>query len=245
MNKNHEQPGIHSGEKLPFLNGNNDALFLSRDFWNKIIATAQAVLSTPQWQVTDHGILFDTPVAAAPSAPGVEFALFQIFQRNLGDYLECIKVTSTGLVEDKDFMHLIPVQSSAGGIFAVAKQINMRLAGISGSTVLKETVDGVTMTYSMPNGADNDNNRSSTDGANPKTEWVYPRYATNAEIVGIYTGAFRTAVPIYAQDYLLACKPPGGSGVFVYKGFGDKKDPANYNPIDWVEIGPNRSWVSE
>lgn len=56
--KNQPQPTVRSGEVLPLLDGNNDHLFHSREFWNKIIAVAQSVLATTGWQVTENGILF-------------------------------------------------------------------------------------------------------------------------------------------------------------------------------------------
>lgn len=240
MNKNNEQPHIRSGEKLPFLDGNNDDLFLSRAFWNKIIATAQAVLSTPQWQVTDHGIMFDTPAVAAPAAPSTDVAWFQVSSRTIGaDFIQGFQVFGWVLSLDAALQNLVPIPSSVSPIPTyIAKQLNLRRG------VQVETIDGVNITYTTPSFGDFDNNRTSSDGTNPQAEFAYPRYRTLAEVSALYTALGRTVVPSYAQCYVLASKPPAGSGAFAYNGSGDLNDPANYVPVDWVELSPIRDWIS-
>lgn len=55
---NNEQPTVRSGDKLELFDGSNDHNMHSRSFWNKLIAVANAVLRTNQWNVTDGGIFF-------------------------------------------------------------------------------------------------------------------------------------------------------------------------------------------
>jgi hypothetical protein len=57
MNSPH--PTIRSGLKIPHLDGTNDHLVFSREHWNLIIAVANAILSSPNFTVTNHGIILE------------------------------------------------------------------------------------------------------------------------------------------------------------------------------------------
>jgi len=56
---NQPQPAIRSGEKIPYLDATNDHLMFTREFWNKVIAAANALLQSRDCQVTENGILFN------------------------------------------------------------------------------------------------------------------------------------------------------------------------------------------
>lgn len=62
--KNHAQPGARSGDEIPYFDGTNDHLFGDRAFWNRVIAAANALLKTREWQVTENGILFNFAVTS-------------------------------------------------------------------------------------------------------------------------------------------------------------------------------------
>jgi hypothetical protein len=64
MNKNNSQPNARSGDRIPYLDGTNDHLFMDRAFWNRVIAAANAVINTREWQVSENGILFNFAVTA-------------------------------------------------------------------------------------------------------------------------------------------------------------------------------------
>lgn len=56
---NQPQPTIRSGQKIPHLDGSNDHLVFSREHWNQIIMAVNAFLASPNWTVTDHGVILD------------------------------------------------------------------------------------------------------------------------------------------------------------------------------------------
>jgi hypothetical protein len=54
---NSPQPTIRSGEKIPLLDGTNDALLFDRSYLNKLVMVANAILANPGWVITDNGII--------------------------------------------------------------------------------------------------------------------------------------------------------------------------------------------
>lgn len=64
---NSPQPTIRSGHKIPLLDGTNDHLVFSREHWNMIIMAANAFLASPNWTVTDHGVILDVGGAGGKS----------------------------------------------------------------------------------------------------------------------------------------------------------------------------------
>lgn len=64
---NHPQPSIRSGLKIPLLDGTNDDLVFSRAHWNQIITLCNAILSSENWTVTDHGLILDIGSVVPPA----------------------------------------------------------------------------------------------------------------------------------------------------------------------------------
>lgn len=65
---NNIQPASSNGDQLPYLDGTNDHLMGSREFWNKLIGIGRAVIATAGWNLTENGILTEAPTAAAGNA---------------------------------------------------------------------------------------------------------------------------------------------------------------------------------
>jgi len=161
-----------------------------------------------------------TSVWSIISGGGSSLAYFSIASRGAGDYLTCNQVTGITIVSGVGVASTI-----SGSTTLVAKQQAMR------RSIVHENYDGTGLTYSTPGGGDLDNNRSSTDGTSPQTEYCYPRYRTLSEVTadGYYTGSF----PLHAQCFILAQQVTPNAGVNV-----------SGTLLQWVELGPKRVWVA-
>lgn len=180
---------------------------------------------------------FQVSGGAATQVPE-QTAWFMIQSRNVGDYVTGVQVTGIGVVNGFLAPHQpMPVASGVIGIpVQIAKQINMR------RSILKESVDLVVFSYGTPDPTDVDNIRTSTDGHVLQTEFCYPRYMAQAEVIAsnIYSPL---QIPMYAQCFILAKKmsaqTTGGSGVFI-----QNQTTLQWSPVEWQEIGPERVWVT-
>lgn len=161
-----------------------------------------------------------TSVWSIISGGGSSLAYFSIDTRGSGDYLTCKQVTGITIVSG------VAVASTiSGSTTLVAKQQHTR------RSIVKENYDGTVYTYTTPGGGDLDNNRSSTDGTNSQTEYVYPRYRTLTETTAdaFYTGS----LPLHAQCFILAQQVTPNAGVNV-----------SGTLLSWIEVGPSRVWVA-